>query len=205
MELERATQECQVTAENRFAYLLPLAIILGIAAWWEVVADLTRAGNRVMSAAITCFLAIDIVVGTTYFAMQRNYYSVLTPGLVQGFQVLRTESRPTQLVAVSPMQHDWELGWWVEGVVRRPTIYAGSPVWLNYADERERNRLANEIFSPPYVFQNSLAAARGHGVSYLLVDKAWSGYAIWSETIDRTSIVYENSAVMVVATVASGV
>ena len=84
--------------------------------------------------------------------------------------------------------------------MRRRTLYAGNPVWLNYPDERERNKEANQIFSLTNDFQDSLAIARQYGVSYLLVDKAWAGYAIWSQSIRQTDVIYDNAAVVIIAT-----
>ena len=189
-----------ITGDNRFAYFFPLAIVLGIATWWEAFSNAAPVARNLMAAALSCFLAVDVLVGTSYFAIQRNYYIVLTPELVQSFDVLGARSQSTELIAISPVQRDWELGWWVEGVVRRRTLYAGNPVWLNYPDERERNKEANQIFSLTNDFQDSLAIARRYGVSYLLVDKAWAGYAIWSQSIRQTDVIYDNAAVVIIAT-----
>jgi hypothetical protein len=142
-------------------------------------------------------------MGTPVFASQRDYYSVLSPDLAKGFDQLGALSKPAQEIAVSPTVHNWELGWWVEGAVRRPTVYAGDPIWLTYADERARTAVANAIFSPDLDLQGSVNQARQAGVSYLFVDKNWPDYSVWigkGRNIDPRRVVYENSTVLIIAT-----
>jgi hypothetical protein len=193
-----------VTGEPRFAYLLPLGVIVGLAAWIEAgTKALPNWAVRSVDAAIATAVIIDVVVGTTYFAAQRDYYAVLTPDLATGLVQLQAISQPTQEIAVSPTVHNWEIGWWIEGAVRRRTVYAGNPVWLTYADERARNALANAIFSPDMDLRGSVDQARRAGISYLFVDKSWPDYGLWigkGRNIDPRGIVYENSNVLIIAT-----
>jgi hypothetical protein len=188
--------------ERRVANLLPLGIVAALAAWWDVQEPLPTWSRRSLNAALIACLVIDVLIGTQYYATQRGYYAVLNPGLVQGLAELSRVSGPQQLIAVSPAPNDWELGWWVEGVAHRRTIYAGSPVWLNYPDEKARNAVANRIFSSENDFESSRLEARDAGAKYLFVDKAWSAYQIWAShglRDDPGSIVYENESVLIIA------
>jgi hypothetical protein len=190
--------------ENRLAYLVPLGIVIGLAAWWEATKRLPTWSQRSIDAALVASLVFGIVMGTQAFALQRNYYTVLNPGVVRGLAQLDALSGPHELLAVSPAPKDWELGWWVEGVARRPSIYAGNPIWLNYADEKARNSLANRIFASAGGFEGSRLAARKAGAAYLFVDKEWRGYTSWvgsGAQADPSAVVYENESVLIVTTV----
>jgi len=190
--------------EQRLAYLVPLGIVIGLGAWWEAVPDRFPSwSRRSVDAGLVAFLAFDVLVGTQVFASHRDYYSVLTPAMVQGFTQLDARTDSTQLIAVSPTRNDWELGWWVEGAARRRTIYAGNPIWLNYADERKRNDTANMIFAPDKGVMESSSSARAVGVAYLFVDKEWNGYSAWIGnrlSLSPNMIAYENQDVMIIAT-----
>jgi len=191
------------TGEIRLAYVIPLGIVLGLGAWWELARRLPGWGQRSINAAVVTCLAIDVVVGTQVFVVQKDYYTVLTPSLVQGFAELETRTTASQLVAVSPAAHDWPLGWWVEGAVHRPTIYAGDPIWLTYGDEKARNSVAKWIFGAGTTPQGTEHMARDAGAAYIFVDKDWDGYLDWiqqRQNLDPGMVVYENRSVMIIDT-----
>jgi hypothetical protein len=191
------------SGESRLAYLAPVAIVFGLAAWWHLATRLSTWARRTIDAAVVTFVLLDVVIGSQHFAFDRDMYTLLTPGVVQGFDQLRAHSRAQDVIAVSPTVNDWELGWWVEGAARRRAIYAGNPIWLTYADEKSRNAIANRVFSPDASVSDSLRQAREAGAEYVFVDKQWSAYRAWStrglkDTPNR--IIYENEAVLIIAT-----
>jgi hypothetical protein len=188
---------------GRPAYLLPLGIVLGLGAWASAIGRLPDWIQSSFNAAIITCLVIDVLIGTQHFADQQSYYTVLNPGLVQGFNRLTAVSGSQQVVAVSPAQNDWALGWWVEGAARKRTIYAGNPIYLNYRDERARNSIAIGIFSPNNDFETTRRLAREAGAAYLFFDKRWVDYSAWAAHgfgTDSALIVYENDSVLIVAT-----
>lgn len=188
--------------ERRIADLFPLGIIAGLGAWSEMISRTPQWGARAITAAVVTFLAVDVLIGTQYYAIQRNNYAVLNTGLVRGLDRLVAMSGSQQIIAVSPAPNDWALGWWVEGAARRPTVYAGDPIWLNYADEKARNAIANRIFSPQNNFELSRQEARDAGARYLFVDKGWSEYQTWAShglRDDPAAIVYENESVLIIS------
>ena len=190
------------STEARVAYLVPIGIVAGLATWWFLSGRGPVWSRRALDAAMVTFLAIDILVGTLAFGVQSAYYTVLTPGMVQGFAQLEARSDASQIIAVSPTVHGVELGWWVEGAVGRRTVYAGNPIWLTYPDELRRNAIANRIFEASSV-ATSVSLARDSGASYLFVDKAWPGYATWigsGKDVNPQLVVFENDAVLVIAT-----
>jgi hypothetical protein len=147
-------------------------------------------------------MALDVIVGTQVFVIQRDYYTVLTPNVVSGIAELEARTNESQLRAVSPAAHGWPLGWWVEGAAHRKTIYAGNPIWLTYADEKTRNATANNIFGAKTPTDSS-HQARNADAAYLFVDKDWAGYTNWigvRNDLDARMIVYENQGVMIIDT-----
>jgi hypothetical protein len=179
------------TGENRLAYVLPLGMVFGLAAWWRLVEHLPDWTRQAFGAAMLTCAVVDVLFGTRYFATQSAYYRVINPNVVQGFAVLESRSTKDDLIAVSPVAHGWVLGWWVEGAVHRRTIYAGDPIWLNYADERARNVL------------DSARLAHRDGASFIFVDKDWSGYAEWiatDQSLDPRMVIYENRSVVIIDT-----
>jgi hypothetical protein len=188
---------------GRPAYLLPLAVVVGLAAWASAFERLPDWIQSSFNAAIITCLVIDVLIGTLFYADQRSYYTVLNPGIVQGLDRLSSVGSPRQVVAVSPAPNDWALGWWVEGATHRQTIYAGNPIFLNYSDEKARTAIANSIFSPDNDFETSRRLARDAGASYLFVDKEWSDYSAWASRglgMDSSAIIFQNDSVLIVAT-----
>jgi hypothetical protein len=192
-----------LVAENRLAYVVPLGVTAGLAAWWFAAEPMRVWRPRAFDAAMVAFLALDILTGTQSFDVQRNLYTVLNPAVVRGLAQLQTVSRPDQVIVVSAGPHDWEFGWWVEGADHRRAIYAGNPIWLFYADERARNAVANDIFDQGKTPSGSARLAREHGAAYIFVDKDWPGYSSWiggRQDLDPSVLVYENQSVMIIDT-----
>ena len=182
---------------------MPLGIVTGLGAWLVLAERLPEWGRKPLNAALITCLVVDIVIGTQYYAQQRSYYAFLNPSVVQGLSELQKVSLPQQVIAVSPGPHNWELGWWVEGTAHRSAIYAGDPIWLNYADEKGRNAIANRIYSLDNGLEQSRIQAREAGASYLFVDKEWTGYAQWTssgQVASPTEIAYQNASVLIVNT-----
>jgi hypothetical protein len=187
---------------GRAAYLLPLGIVLGLGAWSSALERRPDWIQSSFNAAIITCLAIDVIIGTQFYAQQRTYYAVLNPGVVQGLSRLSALGGSQTLAAVSPARNDWALGWWVEGAAHSRTIYAGNPIFLNYQVEKARNSIANRIFSPDNDFETTRRLARDAGAAYLFIDKEWGDYPAWSShgmATDRAAIVFENDSVLIVA------
>jgi hypothetical protein len=169
-----------LAGERRFLYLLPPAAALAVGLWvWDLGQLPDAFARRARTAAVAALagaLAVQAVAGVSEFRHQRDFYGVVTPGLLEALDWLRRETPPGSVVAVSPVR-DWPLGWWVEGLGRRPTLPASSLQWFYFEDERRRARLANEIFGLSFPSAEGLATARRHGADYALVATAWLGYS----------------------------
>jgi hypothetical protein len=166
--------------EARFLNLLPPAAALGVGLWlWDLGRHderfLTRARN-VAVAALVVALVVQLAAGTREFRRQRDYYGILTPGLVSGIDWLRTSTPTASVVAVSPIR-DVPLAWWVEGLGRRRTLPASALRWLYFPDERRRARVANEIFDVSFPTPEGMARACAAGADYVLVATDWAGFS----------------------------
>jgi hypothetical protein len=96
----------------------------------------------------------------------------------------------------------------VEGLGRRPTLYASSLTWLYFADERRRADVANDIFTPTFPSAEGLTKACQAGVSYVLLAKAWGGFdgeqLAAVEAMHPGAVVVNNSDAVVMSMAALG-
>jgi hypothetical protein len=165
--------------EERFLYLLQPAAILAVGLWMRDVRSFGRKAFRVTRGAASVALALavvaQVILGLGFFPVQRDFYGALRPGTVTAIQWLSDMTPKEAVVAVS-RAGEVPLGWWVEGLARRPTLYAVSLQWLFFPGEQRRARVANDIFTPTFPSAEGLTKACEAGVSYVLVAKQWGGF-----------------------------
>jgi hypothetical protein len=168
------------TREFRYIYLIPVLAVCGVAMWAtcarlpRLPATATDWTRGVASLVIAGVLGLQIVTGLSFFSGQVGWYTELTPSFVAAMDWLRTNTPADTLVAVSSSTRNDPLGWWVEGYAQRLTAFESNVAYLLTQDERDRSLAATEIFSARPRLAGVCAAARDHGVSYLLVDKSWA-------------------------------
>lgn len=192
------------TREPRFLYLAPIAVVLALGLLYDEVVAWVPGLRRWLPLLLGVALAYQSIAGLALFPAQRRSYAVLDPGVVAGIDWLTENAPAGSVVAVTPVR-DSPLGWWVEGLGRRPTLPAAALRWLHFEDERARARVANQIFEAGFVrqFPNdaSLERAARSGASHLLVAKAWAGYAASpTERFRRAhpqAFVFENQSVVI--------
>ncbi len=178
-----------VTREDRFLYLLTPLAALGAGLWIDRGRELpastahrsSRSKSRVrvtagaMLVIMVGALAFQFVRSTQFFEQQRQHYGILTPGLVAGIEHLRESTEPEDTVAVTSLRNA-PLGWWVEAIAQRPTIY-GSPLgWLAFDDEIRRASLANDLFVPPFPTVDKVELAQNAGIRLILLPTGWTFY-----------------------------
>jgi len=196
--------------EGRFLFLLPPAAVLGVGLWlWDLDHQSERLlarARRVALAALVLALVVQVGAGAREFRRQRDYYGILTPGLVAGIDWLRVNTPASSTVAVSPVR-DVPLGWWVEGLGRRRTLPATSLRWVYFEDERRRARIANEIFDVSFPSPEGMTRACAAGADYVLVATAWPGYSSPGLDVVRTAdpgaVVFADPDAVVLRTVGS--
>lgn len=190
------------TREQRQLYLFSPAAVLALALWAGEIRG--TAQKRAVTLLAVVALAAQSAVALPFFADQREYYAVLTPGTVAAIHWLGRETTDDAVVAVSPAADDWPLGWWVEGLAPRRTLPAAGLRWLNFPDERRRARLANRIFHEGFPGVAELRLAAEEGAAYVFVDKTWSGYTgarmVQLRIKEPDAFVLENESVVILRT-----
>jgi hypothetical protein len=202
-----------VVRETRLFFLLPIAICIALGAWWKLVIDsqgiVVRSLDGVLIGAMTLILVLESELGLAAFPGQVQWYTTLTPGVVAGLNELDRLAPRDAVLAVGPApkqgidQQGWPLGWWVEGLLDRPTYFASDLQWLNTADERRRATLANRIFSPSEGVAGAVGLARTNGIRYIVVATGWAGYRAWvaaGPSLDGARVVIDTDSLLVIST-----
>jgi hypothetical protein len=178
-----------VTREARFLYVLTVFTAFGLSLWirpaleWlKPDADVGRARRSRLRAVTAAGLAVlvaavgfQFVRSTRFFEQQREHYGPLTPGIVTGIEFLGESTPPGTVVAATSLNNA-PLGWWVEAIARRPTVYGSPLAWLSFEDETRRASFANDLFVPPFPAAEKLQAAEEAGIQLILVPTAWAFY-----------------------------
>ena len=174
--------------EVRLLYLLPVAMIISLGAWWTLLAQargpIAASLDHVLVGVMALVLAVEAALLMPTFQAQVQWYTVLSPGLVSGLHDLDRVADRHAIIAVSPAanptnQDGWPLGWWVEGLLGRPTYSASDFQWLNTRDERTRATIANDMFAPSKGIGYAIGIAQKHQIQYLVVATGWKGYQQW--------------------------
>jgi hypothetical protein len=173
-----------LTRESRYLYLFPLIGALGTAVWVSLLPELRawarRRGNLGVLQAVVVPLAIitgalQLQGGLLLFQEQREFYGVLTPQIVDAIETANQAAGEDGTIAV-PSLGDAPIGWWVEALSDGEVFY-GSPLrWLNFPDEVERARLANEIFDPSFPSDDTLELLAARDVDVVIVPTRWAWY-----------------------------
>jgi hypothetical protein len=178
-----------IAREGRLLYLLTLIAALGVGLWTTRGLEALQTGVRTVSkpagslrrivvAGLALLLAgvvFQFVRSTQFFEQQRQHYGILTPELVDGIEYLAESTDRRDTVAVTSLANA-PLGWWVEAIARRPTIY-GSPLgWLAFDDEIRRASIANDLFVPPFPTAEKIESAKDNGIHLILVPTSWTFY-----------------------------
>lgn len=176
------------TREGRFLYLATLAVALAVTLWFQALREVfgllpgsgpaprgRRVGRWALVALFVGVATWQMIAGTDFFREQRNYYGIVTPGLLEGLERIRDDTPADSILAVASIR-DAPLGWWVEAITDRKTYYSSALRWLSYADELERAGIGNEIFSRTFPDASSVAVAEEHRVDYLIVPTRWAHF-----------------------------
>lgn len=199
------------TGEPRHIYLVPVGIVTALALLLRDPPGSpppSSAARRPFVAVLAAVFVAQSFTAVGLFPSQRDFYRVLTPGVVAGIVWLGSSTPEDAVVAVSPVR-DAPFGWWVEGLSRRRVLPGSALRWLNFEDERARARRANAIFQSgrtgEFPDAATLAMASALGADFLFLNKLWHGYSL--SGIDRLrasqpdAFVFENDDVLVLQVV----
>ncbi|NLD78329.1 MAG: hypothetical protein GX643_16875 [Acidimicrobiales bacterium] len=184
-----------LSREARFLHFLPLASVMAVGTWLAVVVapsspapspveergleGARRTSPRPRSrpapsvaawcaAALVIALVIQGISGHRHFVEQREFYGIVDRDLHVALIWLRDETPAEAIVGVSTVDGA-PLGWWVEGLSQRRTVYASPLQWLVHPDEQDRARLANELFDETFPNAGAFARARDEGIDLLVL------------------------------------
>lgn len=198
-----------VSGEDRFLYALAGTSPLALGAWLGVLAeaeeDLPRWFQRALAGVLGLLTLGAVVAGLDFFRGQQHYYQVLSPQIVDGLDWVRQETGTDSQLAVNRPGPNI-LGWWVESLTERRTHYAAPLRFLNYDDELDRARFANDLFADGFPDDEDLERARGRGIDLVLVARNTpSAAARLGRTPVDAPVVFENRDLVVLETAASPV
>ncbi len=177
-----------VTREGRYLYVFTVIAGLDVGLWLTYLSDRYELGLtsrlpnvRDMRVAVglavtAAILLAQIAGGLSFFRDQRNFYGVLSPDLVTAIEHVADTTTSDSTIATTSL-HDAPLGWWVEAIAQRPTIYAAPLRWLAFDDEIDRATLANHLFAPPFPNPEALTDAATAGVEVILLPTEWVFYS----------------------------
>jgi hypothetical protein len=92
--------------------------------------------------------------------------------VLPGLAWLGENTKRDERVAVSPSPPPGLIGWWVEGLARRPAFYAANLRWLAFEGERQNASIANRIFDPVTPSNQVADLLVSNQVSWVWIDKA---------------------------------
>ena len=207
--------------DDRLFFLLPIGVVLGAGSWWMLLTDPRRplmwwttmphlrpplflTFDNVLVTTAAAILVLQSALGISTFQSQVGFYSTLTPGIVSGLEMLDRVAPHEATLAVGPApRNGWPFGWWVEGLLNRPTVYASNLRWLNFPDERRRASLANEMFSARVGIDGAIVLAKTNGISYIVVASEWPGYRVWlsnGRPLATSMVLVSNESILIIST-----
>jgi hypothetical protein len=130
----------------------------------------TRLRQGLLVGCLALVLLAGLNQGHALFIQATNYYRVMEESIVPGTDWLASHVPHGDRIAVSPTRPDL-LGWWIQGLARRPTLVAADPRWLSFSGEREYTDIANQIFSahtPPETITRLLYE---NDIRWVFIDK----------------------------------
>ena len=129
-----------------------------------------RLRQGALVACLGLVLLATLSLGRQEYEQASSYYRVVDQQLLDGLNWLRDNTHPGERVATSRTRPDL-VGWWVEGLARRPALYAADLRWLAFRSERGYTQIANQIFDPAAPPERIGELIYANQVRWILLDK----------------------------------
>lgn len=162
--------------EIRFLQLLFVGITYGLGLLFDqdwsqpASGSYTRLRQGLLSLCILVILAGTLPQDVQRYGQATTYYQVASNDVIPGIEWLQVNSTPGSRVAVSKTHPDM-MGWWVEGLAKRPALAATNLRWLSFQDERGYATIANLIFNPDTPTKRVIELLLSNHVQWLFIDK----------------------------------
>jgi hypothetical protein len=174
-----------LTRESRYLYFVPIIAVLSFGVWagellarrpWADERRLIRTTTYALGAIVAVSVGVQLQSGLDRFGAQRDFYAVLSPGVVEAIHVAGDATTTARPVIALPSLHDAPLGWWVEALTDDPVLY-GSPLrWLNFSAEVEQAATANAIFHPTFPDSETMDLLDASDVGVLVIPRRWAWF-----------------------------
>ena len=156
----------------RLAQFLILGVGFGLLLLEHKSEDLfgTTSLKALFGILVAILLVVTLPVGKKWFAQSTSFYQVVDNETLEGLYWIKNNTSPNDVIAASP----WEphlVGWWIEGVSKRPCIYASDIQWLSFSAEKENAIVANKLFQKNIKIADTLELIQENKIKYLFIDK----------------------------------
>jgi hypothetical protein len=132
----------------------------------------TRTRRVVIALSLFAVLFSMLPQGQLEFSQAIKFYEVADNGVLPGLTWLSENTQRQDRVAVSPSPPPGLLGWWVEGLARRPAYYAANLRWLAFEGERQDASIANRIFDPATPSNQVKDLLSANQIRWVWIDKS---------------------------------
>jgi len=193
-----------LTQESRYLYFAPLLAVMALGPWvqnltadqpWKGQKRRMRVAYLLAAGGLAAVVVYQMAVGLGRFEEQRDFYAILSDDLVVAIEVADMIVDEEGGVIALPSLNDAPLGWWVEALTNDEVVY-GSPLrWLNFGDEVERARRANDIFHPTFPDRHTLGLLEASDVRVVIIPRRWA----WFDTETVNSWIHDNELDVVVS------
>ncbi|HEX9011879.1 MAG TPA: hypothetical protein VF813_00120 [Anaerolineaceae bacterium] len=189
--------------EVRLLQLVYMGMAFGLGLLFEAAWNTTSSPvlARVRHGLLAGGLILALIPGLSQAHVQylqaADYYRVADDAILPGISWIGAHVPPGERIASSRTRPDL-LGWWIEGLAKRPTLAATDLRWLSFKSEKVYAAAANEIFDPKTPVDRITALLVQYQVRWLFIDKK-------AETSDLSALIeqgvlqgaYEDSRVLI--------
>lgn len=164
--------------EVRLLHFLFVGIVFGLGiffdrAWMQPSTPAFNRARRVLlSLSLIAVLFSMLPQGQKEFSQAIQYYQVAENDVLPALTWLGENTQRTDRVAVSPSPPPGLLGWWVEGLARRPAFYTANLRWLAFEGERQDATIANRIFDPATSAKQVMDMLAENQIRWVWIDKS---------------------------------
>ncbi len=190
--------------EVRFLQFLFAGITLGVSlflAWARgLLPEMPLYRRHVPLVCFSVATAATVWGGILFTRQALPWYQVIDAPRLEALEWLRKATPRNSLIASTPTENGWAIGWWIEGFSGRRTIIGSDARWMNFHQERVHALLVDSIVSSLMSGDDAWAytvMARNR-ISYLFIDRA-----VWKNPLVSLAFfdcVFENNAVVILKT-----
>ncbi|MDP8957692.1 MAG: hypothetical protein M3N51_00475, partial [Actinomycetota bacterium] len=163
------------SGEQRALLLAQLGLVMAAAAnfsrWRVEAAARSPAPSAALAIAGLSMLGSISVTGLASFSDATDWYRVVDEEDLKALRDLRQFSQPGDVVVASRGRNGNQVGWWVQGYVRRPTYSAVDARFLTFPEEQAQAKLAERLFSGELGESQTMSLLEEIEARFIVVDR----------------------------------